>query len=59
MIHPPTNSHGPLQPHELDDLADLLDDLDAWAVGDDTMPEHLRIRIPAWALRLAKLGDHR
>lgn len=53
MIHPPTFTHGPLHDHELAALADLLDDIDAWITDDQTAPEHLRIRVPAWAARLA------
>lgn len=53
MIHPPTFTHGRLHDHELAELADLLDDLDTWIAGQDAVPEHLRIRIPAWAARLA------
>jgi hypothetical protein len=30
MIHPPTQTHGPLQSHELGELADLLDDLEVF-----------------------------
>jgi hypothetical protein len=52
MIHPPTFSHGPLHDHELAELADLLDDIDMWIAGQDNVPEHLRLRVPAWALRL-------
>jgi hypothetical protein len=53
MIHPPTFTHGPLHDHELAELADLLDDIDAWIASDETVPEHLAIRVPAWAARLA------
>lgn len=53
MIHPPTFTHGPLHDHEVTELVDLLDDLDAWIADDETVPEHLRVRVPAWAARLA------
>lgn len=53
MIHPPTFTHGPLHDHELADLADLLDDLEVWMADQAAVPEHLRIRVPAWAARLA------
>lgn len=60
MIHPPTFTRGPLQPHELAELAGLLDDLDAFiAIAGDTVPEHLRIRVPAWAARLAGVNRGR
>lgn len=53
MIHPPTITHGPLHDHELADLADLLDDIEGWIAVLEAVPEHLRIRVPAWAARLA------
>lgn len=59
MIHPPTFSHGPLHDHELAELADLLDDIDMWIAGQHDVPEHLRLRIPAWALRLANIEAKR
>jgi len=30
MIHPPTISHGPLQAHEVAELAESADDLEVW-----------------------------
>jgi hypothetical protein len=57
MIHPCTFHAGPLQAHELVELAELLDDLDAWAAQIGELPEDLGIRIPWWALRLANLED--
>ncbi|MDA8046670.1 MAG: hypothetical protein M0Z30_15750 [Actinomycetota bacterium] len=60
MIHPPTFTHGPLQAHELDDPAGLLDDLDAFiATASDAVPEHLRIRVPVWAARVANVAGGR
>ncbi|MDA8040231.1 MAG: hypothetical protein M0Z69_13990 [Actinomycetota bacterium] len=44
MIHPPTKTNGPLEDHELAELAELV-------------PEHLRVRISWWWLRLANVGD--
>ena len=55
MIHPPTFTHGPLHDHELADLADLLDDIDTCIAHVEAVPQHLRIRIPAWAARLANI----
>jgi hypothetical protein len=59
MIHPPTETQGPLQPHELCELADLLDDLDAFIASLAVVPEDLRIEIPWWALRLENTGARR
>lgn len=59
MIHPPTFSRGPLQAHEADELAELLDDLDRWISGLDEVPEHLRLRVCSWAGRLAHIGAQR
>jgi hypothetical protein len=59
MIRPPTFTHGPLQAHELDELAELLDELDCWISQLDDVPEHWRIRVSWWAWRLANLGAQR
>jgi hypothetical protein len=57
MIHPPTFTSGPLQPHELDEIADLLADIDDWAAGRPDIPEHLRIRAAWWATRMTTIGE--
>jgi hypothetical protein len=56
MMHPPTYIEGPLQPHELDELSELMDDIEAFVSTLDNLPEHLRIRIPFWGYRLAHIG---
>jgi hypothetical protein len=53
MMHPPTISHGPLHAHEVAELAELVDDVEAWIDDLDDVPDHLVIRIRWWALRLA------
>jgi hypothetical protein len=52
MMHPPTYIEGPLRHHELSELAELMDDLDAFVVTAEHLPEDLRIRIRWWALRI-------
>ena len=59
MIHPPTQTQGPLQSHELAELADLLDDLDAFIGSLEEVPQDLRIRVPWWAFRLENTGARR
>jgi hypothetical protein len=59
MMHPPTYIEGPLQPHEVSELAELMDDLEAFVTTLEHLPEHLRIRIGWWALRLENLGARR
>ena len=58
MMHPPTVTDGPLESHELDELAELLADLDD-ASGDLGLPENLVLRISAFACRLSRLGATR
>jgi hypothetical protein len=53
MIHPPTVSHGPLQAHEVADLAELADDLAVWIEELDDVPDHVAIQVRWWAYRLA------
>ena len=52
MMHPPTYIEGPLRPHEVSELADLLDDLYAFMTTLDQLPEDLSIRIRWWVFRL-------
>jgi hypothetical protein len=56
MMHPPTYIEGPLRPHEVSELAELFDDLDAFVSTLEQLPEDLRIRIGWWASRLANTG---
>lgn len=58
MIHPPTKTNGPLEDHELAELAELLYDLGAFVAEQaELVPEHLRVRISWWWLRLVDVGD--
>ncbi|HVA02113.1 MAG TPA: hypothetical protein VMU64_00075 [Acidimicrobiales bacterium] len=59
MMHPPTFIEGPLRPHEVSELADFLDDLDAFMTSFDQLPEDLRLRITWWAFRLENTGARR
>jgi hypothetical protein len=57
MIHPPTITHGPLQAHEVADLAELADDLEAWIEDLDDVPDHVAVRVRWWAYRLANTAS--
>jgi len=61
MIHPPTITRGSLRPHEIVDVADLLDDLGAWIcqLPAGSVPDDLVVRVSWWAYRLANTGDQR
>jgi hypothetical protein len=61
MIHPPTITSGRLHPHEIVDVADMLDDLDAWIreLPAGSVPDDLVLRVSWWAYRLANTGDQR
>lgn len=52
MMDPATYFEGPLQPHEVAELAELMDDIEAFVTTLDHLPEHLRIRTRWWVLRL-------
>jgi len=58
-MHPPTFIEGPLQPHEVSELAELMDDIEAFVTTLNHLPEHLRIGIGWWALRLENTGARR
>jgi len=56
MTHPPTYIDGPLRPDEVSELAELMDDLDAFVSTVEHLPEDLRVRIGWWASRLENTG---
>jgi hypothetical protein len=56
MIHPPTVFEGPLQLREVNELAELFEDLENFITTAEHVPEHLRLRVGWWALRLENTG---
>jgi hypothetical protein len=56
MIHPPTITHGPLQAHEVAELAESADDLEVWIEDLDDVADHVAVRVRWWAYRLAHTG---
>ncbi len=56
MMQPPTYFEGPLHPHEVNELAELMDDLDAFVTTAEHVPEDLLIRIRWWAFRIENAG---